>query len=401
MDHESYFNLCCEQSRIKGKVLALRQGGGHDLGLVDGTPSDFPDIRPRRFLLFGAPRHWDDADVSLFLENQNWSKLEVLSRRQRGRGVGPEWLFKAFPPETQSGQSSWSYQDATDQANVFYLNITPEGPRKRKVALSEFIEGPKKSWNSKKLKQGHESIDLTLDVAPTQIDSSQTQNGDAEQARERSPRRDTKDRDGSSRPAILDPDEHLRQVHPHWTIVDKNGNGDCAFCAIAHSLASLQNISDEKIATEAARLRLTAISHLEKHSDIFEHFWSHDDLETKDQRGGADAPSFFKEYLRIAAKQKFYCDEILLAGLARRLGTCIIVLKWDPTNKIWLRSLLAANIKNGVAKIDDASKGVLALKEDHYRALCPKESSRCSALLACRNKATGAWFSARRGWQQK
>ena len=270
-----------------------------------------------------------DPDVSYFLEPQGIgttltfpfsSRTKIGPNLRSSAGVkeavelASEWLFKAFPPETQSGQSSWSYQDATDQANVFYLNITPEGPRKRKVALSEFIEGPKKSWNSKTLKQGHESIDLTLDVAPTQIDSSQTQNGDAEQARERSPRRDTKDRDGSSRPAILDPDEHLRQVHPHWTIVDKNGNGDCAFCAIAHSLASLQNISDEKIATEAARLRLTAISHLEKHSDIFEHFWSHDDLETKDQRGGADAPSFFKEYLRIAAKQKFYCDEILLAG---------------------------------------------------------------------------------------
>lgn len=124
-----------------------------------------------------------------------------------------------------------------------------EGPRKRKVALSEFIQGPKKSWNSKKLKQVHESIDLTRDVAPTQVGSSQTQNGDAEQARERSPSRDTKDGDGSSRPAILDPDEHLRQAHPYWTIVDKNGNGDCAFRAIAHSLASLQNkvIADEKI----------------------------------------------------------------------------------------------------------------------------------------------------------
>ena len=138
---------------------------------------------------------------------------------------------------------------------------------------------------------------------------------------------------------IFVPDERLRQAHPGSSVVDKNGNGDCAFQAIAHSSASLQNkvkIADEKIAAEAAKLRLVpmAISHPEKHSDVYERFWFHGPLKIEEQ---------------MTPRQSGQAPRVLLFLRGR-------------ANTIWLHSLLAAKIKNGVAKIIDvASKGLVLL----------------------------------------
>ena len=55
-------------------------------------------------------------------------------------------------------------------------------------------------------------------------------------------------------------------------IDDKGGTGDCAFravAAVAHCLALAQGktIEEDKLRTEGAKLRLMAISHLDKHKD--------------------------------------------------------------------------------------------------------------------------------------
>lgn len=143
---EVYLQYCCEQAKLKRLSVAMRQGGGNDLGLIGGDTKDFPSSNPRHFNLHGAPRHWDHTEVQDFLHSQQWTNTDILTRRSSRNGSRqPEWLFKAFAPVATRDQVFWHYEDS-DSQNEFHLTISPEGPRKRKLPLAEWITPPKKKW---------------------------------------------------------------------------------------------------------------------------------------------------------------------------------------------------------------------------------------------------------------
>jgi len=52
-------------------------------------------------------------------------------------------LFKAFAPVATRDQVLWRYEDS-DAQNKFHLTISPEGPRKRRLPLAEWMTPPKK-----------------------------------------------------------------------------------------------------------------------------------------------------------------------------------------------------------------------------------------------------------------
>ena len=178
----------------------------------------------------------------------------------------------------------------------------------------------------------------------------------------------------SSNLIIISPVPTLR-----WKYMTKGGAGDCAFHAVAHCLALAQGktIEEDKLRTEGAKLRLMAISHLDKHKAAFAPFWSPDPSETSQQRAGLGVASCFDEYLKQVAKQNFWADALLLRGLVSRIGVCLIVFKYNPEAKLWVRFALAPKFKNGIATptSKETKPVVLLLKEGHYRALYPKSSS--------------------------
>ena len=332
--------------------------------------------------------------VQNFLHSQQWTKTEVLTRRVNRNGSRqPEWLFKAFAPAATGDQVFWHYEDSDSQTE-FHLTISPEGPRKRKLPMAEWITPPKKKWvdSSYPDKTPTPEVAATVPDSDEEIDQSKNSQEDRSgenQDRDRSPRRNApaKEEKKKQNKHLLQPDDHFTRYHPSWEICDKGGSGDCAFRAISHCLALSQgkNIEEDKLRTEGAKLRLMAISHLEKHKSDYAEFWSHDPSETNQHRAGLGAATSFGEYLKQAAKQIFWADALLLRGLVSRIGVCLIIFKYNPETKLWVRFALAPKFKHGIATptSKETKPIVLLLKEGHYRALCPKDPS---------VEAPGPWF---------
>ena len=74
---EVYLQYCCERAKLKRLSVAMRQGGGNDLGLIGGDTKDPPSSNPRHFILHGAPRHWDHTEVQDFLHSQQWTNTDT------------------------------------------------------------------------------------------------------------------------------------------------------------------------------------------------------------------------------------------------------------------------------------------------------------------------------------
>ena len=94
-----------------------------------------------------------------------------------------------------------------------------------------------------------------------------------------------------------------------WVIQDCGGSGDCAFRAIARALAQIQkkDIPKEKIAAEAAQLRVLAVGRVKADPD-FKEQWVPDPHETPDLRCGQEEPiKTFEEYISLAAKKMGFC----------------------------------------------------------------------------------------------
>ncbi len=127
-----------------------------------------------------------------------------------------------------------------------------------------------------------------------------------------------------------------------WVIQDCGGSGDCAFRAIARALAQIQkkDIPKEKIAAEAAQLRVLAVGRVKADPD-FKEQWVPDPHETPDLRCGQEEPiKTFEEYISLAAKKGFYADGFLLQALAQKLNTDMVVFKWNNLQGIWQRYLI-------------------------------------------------------------
>ena len=122
-----------------------------------------------------------------------------------------------------------------------------------------------------------------------------------------------------------------------------------AFRAIARVLAFQQNkdLSDEKIVSEASRLRTLTVGHLTKNKETFSSFWAIDPDSRPDQRDHLDEPETFSHY--IMAASNFWVDELLLPALPHRLGRVIITFVWHPLGGAWQRHVLAPAFENHIA----------------------------------------------------
>ena len=148
MSPEDYFKFVKGLSESKGFRLAIRQGGHADLGLVNGKQSDFPREGARIWCLRSVPRHWQKEDVEVFLQTAKWQSIEIQKRQKgRGKGVEPEWIFKASPSVgTSCEQSFFHYADED-----FILTISANWSSKRKNLEVEWLWGPKKDLDGQRL----------------------------------------------------------------------------------------------------------------------------------------------------------------------------------------------------------------------------------------------------------
>ena len=113
MTAESCFQAIKQLAESTGYLLALRQGGSSDLGLVGAKETDVPSpVRPKSFCARGIPRSWGQDDVQMFLGTEGWTALEITSQRKGfyPKKDYPEWFFKGKPPD-QSKQGFWHFQD--------------------------------------------------------------------------------------------------------------------------------------------------------------------------------------------------------------------------------------------------------------------------------------------------
>eukprot|EP00435_Cladocopium_sp_Y103_P046793 s1103_g13.t1 len=282
----------------------------------------------------------DESYLNVCRESSLQKKLPLAFRVTTPRRTPMD--FKAKPPEKSKDVTFWYFTDNADQ-DTAHINIFPEGPRKRKnLPQSEWLAPVKKRWvdhESDSIKGGPPS------VAPTQIDSSQNadSNKEKERGRSRSPARNGKGQatNAGSEPSTASSgavSNSLLRDNPNFEEVDRGGCGDCFFRIAAHwqSIFQAKNIPSDKIHTEAAKLRLAAIEHIKKHRKEYLPFWSVDPGEPANFRGGHDIPESFDAYLKVAAKQGYWVDEVLFSALATRLGCIIIVFGWDTGAKFGL-----------------------------------------------------------------
>eukprot|EP00435_Cladocopium_sp_Y103_P072435 s132_g40.t1 len=379
LNEESYFSYCKEQSIGKKLPLAFRQGGGSDLGLVGGNAMDFPTNTSKQFILQGTPKHWETHYVVKLLNDQKWSQVEVLTRRRGHHGQnGPQWVFKGTPPENSGGVTYWYFADTAGDCAV-HMNIFPEGPRKRKVPLAEWVTPLKKRWVDNK--RDPPKRDLSI-VVPSQETNP---NNDEGSGRQRSPRRDAATaasqqaatQAAPARPAPAAQSNQLLRDNPGFEEVDRGGNGDCFFRIAAHWMIFFQkkDIKHDKMATEASKLRLAAVDHVSKHKKEYMPFWAPDPDEPVEYRANQDAPSSFDAYVKVAAKQQYWVDDLLLSALSTRLGCIFVIFCWNETSKVWIRFVQAPKFESGIAvatgKIRDPM--IFLLKGKHYTGLCPKD----------------------------
>ena len=342
--------------------LAIRQGGGADLGLAGGQANPH---RARNWLLRDAPKGWRDEEVSSFLSQQHWTEVKVMSRR-RGSQNRAEWGFRAIPPTTSDDQGDfWFYSDQSA-----HVTITPISSKTRPPKQSDWIQGPRKTWADPPTTK---AVDPSKGPAPTQIDSSQTSAKDEAKEllaeRDRSPRRKGVEAKGD--PDERSPEERLLTDLPEWKILDMGGSGDCFFRTVAHIVALQQNktLSAEGLSREAANLRLLAVRRL-KNNAAYREAWLPDPSETSSHRGGAKAAESFEDYCALAAKQGFYADGMLLQALSERIKKIFVVWRWNGTAEIWERYCIrpAENFK---AKPQEVI--LLVLQDDHYRCLVAQD----------------------------
>ena len=385
---EDYWNYAVSQAAQHQLPLALRQGGGQDLGLAGADPDLFGKQGPKHWAVFDAPRSWGQEDAQSFLNEVKWRHVEVVHRKRATKKGLPVWIVKAQPPEGYKPQhhDSCSYSD-----DSLCITVAPETRSTKRTAPweTEPLRGPKKKWVDKA---------STCEVAPTLLDHSDDEEAanemlrnarpkakascPSERVRSRSPRNRHHDQDDANcKDQPPDPDGLLAStlgLKP----VDCGGRGDCAFRALAWLLAQQQGkqFDDDALAREAASLRLKCALHVCKHKATFASFWTPDgEGDESDQEvisgaqvwGDAPAPTTFEEYLKVIAKASTWADGLMLEGLAQRLGCPILVWVWSQSHTSWQRVVLAPWVDDGIA--GRAKKSplplCLALRQGHFRAL--------------------------------
>ena len=231
---EVYFRAALEKSKTENCPLALRQGGGNDIGLVGGDPMKFNPGRRQSWDMYGVPTFWEHRDVHQFLSQEGWKSLEVRNRaKRRGQHV---WVFHASPPPFQDKtvDSTWSY---ANHDNSCHITILRESPKPRKDASSTAVPAPRKKWVAPEFVAHVDDFD-----SETAINQSESKD-DSGKARDRSPRRKPpggKGKTPDSEASAVDPDLLLLKRAPGWSIKDEGGTGDCGFRSAARCLATWQ-----------------------------------------------------------------------------------------------------------------------------------------------------------------
>ena len=378
-DDAVYFRSAVNDAQKHGVALALRQGGGNDLGLVGIDPSEQRKSRPRSWDVFGTPFHWYETDLITFLQNEGWKNIHIKTKvRRQGQGI---WLIEAISPPWQKhdDQEFWQY---TNSDNTCHITIALSGPRKRVALPAERIPAPQKKWTN------HPTGD---EVGPTQVDLTSEDevteppagNESRDDGKDRSPRRSqetlatrtAKLGKKVSGPRKLSPDAVLASLYPDWVPVDDGGTGDCGFRSIARALAVQQKkeFDTNKIVSESSRLRTLAVGHMVAKKGNFEEFWAQDPMALPIHRDGLPEPETFADYLMSAARRNFWMDGLLMNALAHRLGRVIITFVWKEADGGWQRHVVAPKFIDKYAQgTKDFQPVCLLLSGHHYRALVPK-----------------------------
>ena len=393
---EDYYSFATSQAAKHHLPLALRQGGGNDIGLAGADPLLYTQARASHWVIYGAPRAWTETDVSSFLHEVGWRQISVLTRKRGRKRDQPSWVIKALMPENQS-LDSFSY---SDEAQDLCITIAPEIRSKKRAAAwdTQPLKAPKKLWVDRSRKDDEE-------IAATLADQSDDDDAKSEPSvrcskpkaraapdesrdKSRSPRHkvpEDRDRAKVISEVTVDADKIMARTLG-LTPVDCGGAGDCAFRSLAYLIARQQSksLDSEQLSREAASLRLKCSLHLTKHQKELGEFWA-PDAETDiaesqvppnvDIWGGCTPPNSFGEYLKLVPKAATWADGLMLESLAQRLGTPVLIWIWSSTCSSWSRVVLAPWITEGCA--GRARKAplplFLALKDGHFRALINKD----------------------------
>lgn len=375
MSGEDYFKFVQGLSKSKGLPLAIRQGGQADLGLINGKQSDFPREGTRLWCIRSVPRHWQREDVENFLHAVSWQSIEIQKRQKgRGKGAGPEWVFKASPPVGTSVEQSFFHYADEDMNLTIHANWSSQ----RKNPEVEWLWGPKKTWTDKDFPP----LDANKEIKDTQLDTqldtqsntespdctqpTSTQPGDVD-ARDRSPRRQVHKTSGSTK---QEPDQIILTEVPSWSIKDAGGQGDCGFRALAASLAQEQGktLSTNGLEREGANLRVLAVQRLRSHPK-FRDKWA---VDHEEKDANLSAIQSFDDYLSAASKKSFWIDGLLLKGLAEKLDRNLVIFKWKRGENYWQRFFISGKVSSKSADCKNPTIPLL-LKEEHYRALLRPE----------------------------
>lgn len=273
---EDYFRQCLREAQSKGvPLLALRQGGGNDIGFVGISPKDVTSNRMSSWEFLGVPKFWLSDDVEHFLQTNGWSQPSIKTKIKRGGQF--IWLFraKAAAPQKDTQVDFWHY---TDDDQTLHLHIAPEQPRKRPQVPSEQIVGPKKRWVD------HAPVPSSIrpEIPATVLDTPEKEAQLRDDDKERSPRR-SQDNGGNhtkknERKKTIDLEVILQKESGPWFLFNFGGQGDCAFQAIAGSISKAQgkDLPSEVIVREASRLLVLAVGHILKHKDRYAEKWAPD-----------------------------------------------------------------------------------------------------------------------------
>ena len=277
------------------------------------------------------------------------------------------WLLHAICPPFQGHCVDAGFWQYTDSSNSCHISVSLQGPRQRPPLPSEKILGPRKKWTSEKTPATQ--IDVVASDDETAGGGEASRSSPSEDSAKTPPRKRLK-------PAVTQSVEvALSAQFPGWTCVDDKGTGDCGFRAVARALAVSQkkDLAEDKLISEASKLRTMAVGHLLKHKDKFEDFWAPDPSASAVHRDGAPEPTCFEDYVMLASRRNFWIDGLLFHALSARLGRIFIIFVWSPEDNAWKRHTLAPTFVNHIAKgSKDQTPLCLILSSEHFRSLVPK-----------------------------
>ena len=318
-----------------GGRLVYRSTKTVSLGLL-GSKTTAAGALPPRWYLTGGPTGWVESDLQQWAEQRGFLNCNVCQRCSRSA-----WIFRAFPP-AGTGDRLPTLTFASG------INVAPAAKHAKKPAAP--TAAPKDAWGAPAVPPVAATPAPQHPRGPPPPQAPRKDNdGDVNIADDRRPSPDGGDAKKPRTASSLPPFDGM------FDLIDNEGKGDCAYLAIARSLAEAnaktRSLDQKDLAAGGrlqAQLRILASKELAKHRETY----LLDPQSTVPQQ---------------TAEAGVWADSVSLSALATACNLELRIWSWSSSMSRW-----DLYVVSSLRPSKQAHQVVwLYLKDQHYQLLRP------------------------------